>query len=147
MLPLDIVLLGLLLFIAYVLLNDFIDLFLTFFEEFLERDSLSDDVALHGLFLQPLEFEKPLFFCLSPSFFQDGSSAVSNSGHELWLQQIVEGIQLKALMEQVNINLACEAQQTDGLILDLGNQSFIILILCGNQLCDEVLSISLSDCV
>ena len=75
----------------------------------------------------------------------DEVAACAHSVHEVRLEEVVEGVQVKALVEQLQIHLLCQAHQTHGLVLHLGHESLVGLALRGNQLCDEVLTVRLGD--
>lgn len=103
------------------------------------------NVALHGLLLEAAEFREPLGDGLIFLFHQEGLTSLSNSIHKLGLEQVVEGVKLEALVEQLNVNLAGEAHQPHGLVLDLGDQGAVVIALRGNELGDKVLAIGLGD--
>ena len=48
-------------------------------------------------------------------------------------------------MEQLNIDFTSESHESNGFILDLGHESFVVLALGCDKLCYEVLTISFSD--
>ena len=113
----------------------------------LELDALGDDVALHGLLLEAAELLKPLGDGLLFLFLQESLTSLSDGIHKLGLEQVVEGVKLEALVEQLNVDLAGQAHQPHGLVLDLGYEGAVVLALRGDEFGDKVLAIGLGDCL
>jgi hypothetical protein len=106
---------------------------------------LGYDVAFHGLLLEAAELLEPLGDGLLFLLLQECLTSLSNGIHKLGFQQVVERVQLEALVEQLDVDLAGEAHQPHGLVLDLGDEGAVVLALRGNQLGDKVLAIGLRD--
>jgi hypothetical protein len=106
---------------------------------------LGYDVAFHGLLLEAAELLEPLGDGLLFLLLQERLTSLSNGIHKLGFQQVVERVQLEALVEQLDVDLAGEAHQPHGLVLDLGDEGAVVLALRGNQLGDKVLAIGLRD--
>ena len=75
----------------------------------------------------------------------DQVAACAHSVHEFRLEEVIEGIQVKALVEQLQIHLLGQAHQADGLVLHLGHQSLVRLALGSNQLGNKVFAVCLGD--
>ncbi len=58
----------------------------------LKLNTLGDDVADHSFFLEAAKFFKALKLSLLALFFKEGLASVADSVHELWLQEVIEGI-------------------------------------------------------
>ena len=111
----------------------------------LQLHTLGDDGCLQGL--SPSEDSCLNFGVLVLSLLL-GSQEISSGSdgvHVLSLQKVIEWVKLEAFVKELDVNIVGEAQKTDGLILDLGDKGLVVLILVGNQLSNEVLSIGLSD--
>ena len=54
-------------------------------------------------------------------------------------------MQVKTLMQQLRVNITSNRHKPNRFILHLSNQSLIRIILRSNKLCNEVLSVCLSD--
>jgi hypothetical protein len=93
---------------------------------------LGDDVALHGLLLEAAELLEPLGDGLLFLFLQESLTSLSNGIHKLRLEQVVEGVKLEALMEQLNVDLAGQAHQPHSFVLDLGDEGAVVLALRGD---------------
>ena len=106
---------------------------------------MGDDVALHGLLLEAAELLKPLGDGLLFLLLQERLTSLSNGIHKLGFEQVVEGVKLEALVEQLYVDLAGEAHQPHGLVLDLGDQGAVVLALRGDEFGDKVLTIGLGD--
>jgi hypothetical protein len=106
---------------------------------------LGYDVAFHGLLLEAAELLEPLGDGLLFLLLQECLTSLSNGIHKLGFEQVVEGVQLEALVEQLDVDLTGQAHQPDGLVLDLGDEGAVVFALRGNQLGDKVLAIGLSD--
>ena len=50
-------------------------------------------------------------------------------------------------MEELGLDVCCEAEETDGLVFDLGDQRFILVVLSRNQLSNEVFTIRLRNSI
>ena len=72
-------------------------------------------------------------------------AACTHSVHEFCLEEVVEGVQVKALVEQLQIHLLSQAHQTHSLVLHLGHQGLVRLALGGNQLGNKVFAVRLGD--
>ena len=75
----------------------------------------------------------------------DKVAACAHSVHELCLEEVVEGVQVEALVEQLQIHLLSQAHQTHGLVLHLGHQCLVRLALGGNKLGYKVFAVRLGD--
>ena len=109
----------------------------------MELNALGNDVAFHGLLLEAAELLEPLGDGLLLLFFEEGLTSLSNSVHKLRLEEVVEGVELKALMKELDVDLAGQAHQAHSLVLDLGDQGPVVFALSGNQFGDEVLAVGL----
>ena len=111
----------------------------------LELHALSDHIAAHGFLTELLLSFNGLVFLLALVNLGQVLTACTDGFHEFWLQKVVETVQGEALVKQLEVDFLGEAHQADGLVLHLSDKSLVLLILRGDQLSDEVLSICLSD--
>ena len=110
----------------------------------LQGHALGDYVAPQSLLFK---FKLPSnFLIVSFSFVLCLNKCPSSSDgiHELWLEQIVERVELKALVEELYIDLFGKTHQADSLIPDLSNKGPIFLILGGNKLSQEIFTVGFS---
>ena len=106
---------------------------------------MGDDVALHGLLLEAAEFLESLGDGLLFLFLEESLTSLSNGIHKLRLEQVVEGVKLEALVEQLDVDLTGQAHQPYGLVLDLGDEGAVVFALRGDKFGDKVLTIGLGD--
>lgn len=132
-------------FVVHDVLDLLEDLISVLDKVLLQSHSLGNDVAFFGL-LAPFDLfldQDIVFFALLLSFYQIATCA--NCIHIICLQQVIEGVEIEAFVEQLKVDLLSEAHEADSLVLDLGHQGLVVLVLGCDQLGDEVLSICLSD--
>ena len=72
-------------------------------------------------------------------------SSHSDCIHEVWLKQVVVLVKFKTLMEQCCVHLVGKAHQPHCLIFYLGDQCFVVIGLCSNQLGQEIFTIGFSN--
>lgn len=134
-----------LIFVVHDVLNLFEDLISVLDEVLLESHSLGDDVAFFCL-LAPFDLfldQDIVFFALLLSF--DQITAGANCIHIICLQQVIEGVEIEAFVEQLEVDLLSQTHEADSLVLDLGHQGLVVFVLGCDQLSDEVLSIGFCD--
>ena len=134
-----------LIFVGKPVVDLFVDRGLSLHQVLLKPDPLSNDVALHGLVLHLLKEVDSLLFSLYLFLPDEVLSPLSNGIHEIWLQKVVVVVELEALVKKFGVYFVRQTHQTDSLILDLRNQSFVVLVLGCNQLSQEVLAIGFGD--
>ena len=142
-----------LLVVVQVVLNRLVDVLkfrntgylFSFKKILLDGYTLCNYVAFHGLLLQLPQFLDALFLRSLPSVFDDPLAAGADSVHEVWLVEVVEWLQLEALVQQFHVDLACQAHQPHGFVLHLRHQSLVGVALGSNQLSQEVLAIGFGD--
>ena len=118
---------------------------ISFLQVLLELYALGDDVAAHGLLFEALELGQALFFGLLAALFEDVLAPAPDGVHEFRLKQVVKGVQLEALAEQLDVDFAGETHEAYCLVLDLRHEGFVVGGLGCDELGDEVLSIGFSD--
>lgn len=69
----------------------------------------------------------------------------TNSINVLWLEQAIVSLNLKTLVEKLEVNLTSKAHETYSLILDLRDKGFVVFVLAGDELCNEIFTVSFSN--
>lgn len=82
-----------------VVLDHLVDGYLFGLQELLNSYSVGDDVALHGLLLQPLQLLQSLQLCSSSPLLNYKLASRIDGVHEPILVQVVIRVQFKALMQ------------------------------------------------
>ena len=66
---------------------------------FLEMNSLCNDVAFHGLFLESEKLSNLVVILLALHLATNQVTSCAHCVHDLWFEQVVVGVKLKALVE------------------------------------------------
>ena len=114
-------------------------------EVLLELHALGDNVASLGLLSSLDCLANLLIVILALLLGLDKIATRSHSIHKVRLQQVVEGIKVEALVQQLEVDLLGEAHEAYRLVLNLGHQRLIAVVLGCDQLRDKVLTVGLSD--
>ena len=65
--------------------------------------------------------------------------------HIVWFEQVIEGVEVETLVQELQVDILGEAHQAYSLVLNLGHERLIVFTLRGNELSDEVLTIGFCD--
>ena len=121
------------------------NLLLAVHQVLLKTDPLGNDVAADGLFLHLLEEVDPLLLGCDLSLPSDVLPPLDNGVHELWLEQVVVLLKLKALMQKAGIDIVGQSHESDCLVLHLRDQGPVLVVLRRDELRQKVLSVGLGD--
>lgn len=131
--------------IVHNVLNLLVDLFCVLDQVLLEGHALGNNVALLSLLATRDPILDLIIVFDALDLRLDQLSAVSHSVHELRLEQVVKRVQIEALVQELQVHLLREAHQTDGLVLDLGDECLVGGVLGCDELGDKVLAVGLRD--
>ena len=111
----------------------------------LQSHALRQDVALLSL-LAARNLFLNLFVVLNALLLSCYEvTACTHSIHKFRLEEVIEGVQVKALVEQLQVHLLGQTHQTHSLILHLSHQCFVRLALGGNQLGYKIFAVRFGD--